>query len=85
MIKRTLSRRLEVLDELIIPAQEPQVLHVEYIDAITKQVVGDFRGDLKLADLATPSARSGSAEKAASKSRMGWSAKRVPLPPRLSR
>ncbi len=37
MIKSTLLRRLETLEEQVIPDEEPPVMEVVFIDAATKQ------------------------------------------------
>ena len=37
MIKSTLLRRLETLEEQVIPDEEPTVMEVVFIDATTKQ------------------------------------------------
>ena len=37
MIKTNLLRRLEALEEQVIPEEEPQVMEVVFIDAATKQ------------------------------------------------
>lgn len=37
MIKSTILRRLETLEEQVIPEEEPQVMEVVFIDAATKQ------------------------------------------------
>ena len=46
MIHRTLARRLETLEERVIPEEEPSVMEVVFIDAATKQPTG--RLQLKL-------------------------------------
>jgi hypothetical protein len=45
-MNRTLARRLETLEERVIPDEEPSVMEVVFIDAATKQPTG--RLELKL-------------------------------------
>ena len=43
MIKRNVLRRLEILEEYMIPAGEPTVLDVVFIDGQTKQETERFQ------------------------------------------
>jgi hypothetical protein len=47
MVNRNVVRRLETLEERILPtAEEAMVIEVVYIDAETKQPVGGFQVEL---------------------------------------
>lgn len=43
MIRRTLLRRLETLEDRLVPSEGPPVMHVVFIDAATKQPTGGFQ------------------------------------------
>lgn len=62
MINKTLFRRLETLEDRLIPDEEPTVLDVVFIDAATKQATE--RPHLKLG-YAQPPERSGTQSRTA--------------------
>jgi hypothetical protein len=43
MIKRTLLRRLEMLEEQTIPEGEPMVMTINFVDGETKQVTSQLQ------------------------------------------
>ena len=48
MIKTNLLRRLEALEDQMIPDEEPTFLNVVFVDAATKQPTGGFKAKLGL-------------------------------------